>query len=86
MLIMGILYASNSVHATYGIARWVVIVMIFLFAIIFSATWAIGFRVYVSEIQSPKTRAGAASLSLTANWVRFVALFRSSRSLTFRRQ
>ena len=31
-------------------------------------TWAVGFRVYVSEIQSPKTRAGATSLALSANW------------------
>ena len=27
---------------------------------------------YVSEIQSPKTRAGAASLSLSANWVSYL--------------
>jgi hypothetical protein len=69
MVIMGSLYASGSVHATHGPARWVVVVMIYLFAVIFSATWAVGFRVYVSEIQPPKTRAGAASLALSANWV-----------------
>ncbi|KAL3417120.1 hypothetical protein PVAG01_11120 [Phlyctema vagabunda] len=69
MLTIGSLYASGSVHASHGSARWVVIVMIYLFAIIFSATWAVGFRVYVSEIQPNKTRAGATSLSLSANWI-----------------
>ena len=66
---MGSLYAAGAVHADHGAARWVVIVMIFLFALVFSGTWAVCFRVYVSEIQSPKTRAGAASLALSANWV-----------------
>jgi uncharacterized membrane protein len=68
MLIMGSIYASGNGS---GPARWVVIIMIYLFAIVFSATWAVGFRVYVFEIQPPKTRAGAASLSLSANWVSF---------------
>lgn len=36
---------------------------------IFCGTWALSFRVYVSEIQSAKTRAGATSLSLSANWL-----------------
>jgi hypothetical protein len=66
MLVMGSIYASG--HGS-GPARWVVVVMIYLFAMVFSATWAVGFRVYVSEIQPAKTRAGAASLSLSANWV-----------------
>jgi Sugar (and other) transporter len=69
MFIMGSLYAAGAVHADRGAARWVVIVMIYLFALVFSGTWAVCFRVYVSEIQSPKTRAGAASLALSANWV-----------------
>jgi len=81
MLVIGALYASDSVHPTHGVGRWVVIVMIYLFALIFSATWAIGFRVYVSEIQPAKTRAGAASLSLTANWV--CSILRNVALLTF---
>ena len=71
---MGSLYAAGAVHADHGAARWVVIVMIYLFALIFSGTWGVCFRVYVSEIQSPKTRAGAASLALSANWVRSPSL------------
>ncbi|ESZ92472.1 hypothetical protein SBOR_7135 [Sclerotinia borealis F-4128] len=69
MFIIASLYASNSVHSSSGVGRWIVIICIYLFAIIFSATWAVSFRVYVSEIQSAKTRAGATSLSLSANWV-----------------
>lgn len=69
MFIIGSLYASNSVHADSGPARWVVIVLIYIFALVFSGTWGVTFRVYVSEIQSPKTRAGASSLALSANWM-----------------
>lgn len=69
MFVMGALYASNSVHASSGVGRYVVIAMIYLFAMAFSATWGVSFRVYISEIQSAKTRAGAASLSLSANWI-----------------
>lgn len=72
MITIGSLYASNSVHAHRGAGRWAVIVLIYIFAITFSATWAVSFRVYVSEIQSPETRAGASSLALSANWVGFL--------------
>ncbi|KAB2574522.1 High-affinity glucose transporter ght2 [Lasiodiplodia theobromae] len=68
MVLIGSLYASNSVHGDHGAARWVVMVSIYVFAIIFSASWAIGFRVYASEIQPPKTRASASSLAQSANW------------------
>jgi MFS family permease len=40
MLLIGILYASNSVHP-YGTARWVVIVLVFVFGLTYSATWGI---------------------------------------------
>ncbi|KAK0113587.1 hypothetical protein ONS96_014443 [Cadophora gregata f. sp. sojae] len=69
MFVMGALYASGSVHSDRGTARWVVVVLIYVFAMVFSGTWGVCFRVYVSEIQSPKTRAGASSLALSANWV-----------------
>jgi hypothetical protein len=36
MALMGLLYASNSVHANYGIGRWVVIVTIYIFAITYA--------------------------------------------------
>jgi hypothetical protein len=40
MLLMGMLYATNSVHADYGIGRWVVIVTIYVSAV----TYAMGIQ------------------------------------------
>ncbi|KAL1626920.1 hypothetical protein SLS54_002458 [Diplodia seriata] len=68
MVLIGSLYASNSVHGDHGAARWVVIVAIYVFAIIFSGSWAIAFKVYASEIQPPQTRASASSLAQSSNW------------------
>ena len=70
MILIGSLYASHSVYGSYGAGRWVVIVMIYLFAIFFSITWAVGIKVYASEIQPPETRAAATSLAYSSNWVR----------------
>ncbi|KAI4259350.1 MAG: hypothetical protein L6R42_004602 [Xanthoria sp. 1 TBL-2021] len=69
MLLIGSLYASGSVHEHQGAARWIVIVTIYLFTISYSTTWSVGFKLYVSEIQPPQTRAAASSLAQSANWV-----------------
>jgi hypothetical protein len=69
MVIMGTMYASGSVHPESGAGRWVVIVMIFVFAVIFSITWAICIKIYASEIQPQHTRGPATSLGQSANWV-----------------
>lgn len=68
----------GSVHPTHGAARWVVVVMIYVFAIAYSGGWAVGFQVYISEIQPAKTRATASSLSRSSNWVSLI----SSRART----
>ena len=47
----------------------VVLVAIYIFVIVYSATWSIAFQIYSSEIQPPKTRAAASSLAQSANWV-----------------
>ena len=91
MTLMGLLYATNSVHATYGGARWVVIITIFVFAIVYSMTWAIGMKLFASEIQPVATRATATSLAQAANCITnfFVAfitpvlLARSSSGIYF---
>jgi MFS family permease len=70
MLLIGSLYASSSVHGDHGAARWVVVVLIYLFAMTFCSTWGISIRIYASEIQPSKTRAPAANLAQSANWVR----------------
>ncbi len=70
MMIMGSLYAAGQVHVDSGAGRWVVIVSIYLFAIVFSGTWAIGFRTFLVESMPRKTRSSASSLAQSANWVR----------------
>jgi len=71
MLLIGSLYAANAVHSNEGIARWVVIVSIYLFALVYCSTWAITMRVYASEIQPMRTRASASSLAQSSNWVSY---------------
>jgi len=72
MTIIGALYASNSVHA-YGPARWVVVVLIFVFALTYCATWAVVGKLYAAEIQPTRTRATASAiaqgLNFFMNWV-----------------
>ena len=77
MYIIGSLYASNSVHST-GPARWVVIVSIFAFAVIYAATWAILGKIYASEIQPIETRASGNSV---AQGLTFVSLTSRSRTI-----
>lgn len=74
MVTIGSLYASDSVHADYGAARWAVVVLIYIFSMTYAASWAVGIKVYTSEIQPPKTRAAASSLAYSSNWVRFVTV------------
>jgi MFS family permease len=61
MFIIGSLYATNSVHAHSGAGRWVVIVLIFAFALSYVATWGVVGKIYASEIQPARTRAAANS-------------------------
>ncbi|MCJ1458550.1 hypothetical protein MMC28_008923 [Mycoblastus sanguinarius] len=68
MFLIGGLYAGNAVHGTFGAGRWVVIVSIYIFAVIFSVSWAIGIRIYAAEIQPQRTRASATSLAHGSNW------------------
>lgn len=69
MFLIGGLYAGNAVHGTFGAGRWVVIVSIYVFAVIFSTSWAVGIRIYAAEIQPQQTRASATSLAHGSNWV-----------------
>jgi sugar porter (SP) family MFS transporter len=69
MVIMGSLYAAGAVHGDHGVGRWVVIVCIYLFALVFSCTWAVGIRTFLIESQPRKTRSSAASLGQGSNWV-----------------
>ena len=70
MFLIGCLYAAGKVYAHHGAARWVVIVSVYLWACIFSATWALGLRMYLIESLPRKTRSSGASLAQASNWVR----------------
>lgn len=69
MIVIGALYAANTVFADRGAGRWVVVVCIFLFTFVYSATWAVSISIYASEVQPLKTRAAASSLGRSGNWV-----------------
>lgn len=91
MALIGSLYASESVHESYGAGRWVVVVMIYLFTVCYCMSkpvvkllqsfgpsltspfqaWAVGVKVFASEIQPVATRATATSLAQSANCVSF---------------
>ncbi|KAI0124164.1 general substrate transporter [Xylariales sp. AK1849] len=72
MLLIGTLYASGVVHP-YGVARWVVIVSVFVFGLTYCATWGIVGKIYASEIQPSNTRAAAncvaQGLGFFTNWL-----------------
>jgi hypothetical protein len=68
MFLIGALYASGSVHASFGAGRWVVIVTIYIFAVIYALTWGVGIKIYAAEIQPQRTRASATSLAHGSNW------------------
>lgn len=69
MLVIGGLYAGNAVHSDSGAGRWVVIVSIYIFAALFSITWAVGIKIYVAESQPQRTRASATNLAQGSNWI-----------------
>ncbi|KAI9152040.1 Sugar transport protein MST8 [Paramyrothecium foliicola] len=72
MFLIGSMYASESVHA-YGTGRWVVVISVYLFGIVYCLTWGIFAKIYASEIQPGHTRAAANSigmaLSFFTNWL-----------------
>ncbi|KAK0377180.1 hypothetical protein CLIM01_05434 [Colletotrichum limetticola] len=69
MLLMGSLFVAGEVHAETGAGKWVVIVSIYLFAIVYSVTWAIGFRTFMVESLPSRTRSSASSLAQSSNWL-----------------
>ena len=69
MFLMGSLYAGDMVHETYGAGRWVVIVSIYLFTVIFCISWAVGIKIFVAESQPQRTRASATGVAHGSNWV-----------------
>lgn len=69
MFLMGSLYAGHAVRPDAGPGRWVVIVCIYVFAVLYCVSWAVGIKVYAAEIQPPATRASATSIAHGSNWL-----------------
>ncbi|KAL9120502.1 MAG: hypothetical protein Q9187_002945, partial [Circinaria calcarea] len=46
MFLMGGLYAGNAVYSSFGAGRWVVIISIYIFIVIYSISWAVGIKIY----------------------------------------
>ncbi|KAJ5641789.1 hypothetical protein N7490_005789 [Penicillium lividum] len=69
MFVIGSLYAGGAVHITTGAGRWVVIVFIYLFAVIFSMTWAVSVKVFAAEVNPQRCRAATATLAHSSNWL-----------------
>lgn len=68
MFLIGGLYAGNAVYNSTGAGRWVVIVCIYIFAVIYSLSRAVGIAIYAAEIQPQRTCASATSLAHGINW------------------
>lgn len=68
MFLIGTMYAADAVHITGG-GRWVVIISIFIFAMGYSATWALVGKLYASEIQPSHTRASANAVASGLSFV-----------------
>lgn len=74
MAVVGTLYASNSVVNDGGVASWVVIVLIFVFALAYVSTWGIVGKIYASEIQPAHNRATANALAQSLIFVSYFIL------------
>ena len=68
MLLIGALYAAGAVHST-GAARWVVIVAVYVYVVLYCVSWSISCKVYAAEVQPQRTRASATNLAHGGNWI-----------------
>lgn len=79
MLVIGSLYASNNVIRGKGAGRWVIIVLIFVFALAYVSTWGIVGKISASEIQPAHNRATANALAQALNFVSYADTARRER-------
>ncbi len=84
MFLIGSLYAAGAVKAE-GAAKWVVIVSVFLFGMVFCGTWAIVGKIYASEIMPGNTRAAGNSVGMAFSFVSIFLILPRGRDhlLTF---
>ncbi|EJP66154.1 H(+)-myo-inositol cotransporter [Beauveria bassiana ARSEF 2860] len=68
MFLIGGMYAGDNVHVQ-GAGRWVVVIAIYFFIVIYCISWAIGMKIYAAEIQPQLTRASATNIAHGSNWL-----------------
>ncbi|GAA6022959.1 hypothetical protein JCM11491_005483 [Sporobolomyces phaffii] len=64
-LLLGTMYASGAARTPAG--KWVVIILIELFAVSFSSGWSLITKLYTAEIQPSRTRSAASSVGQGCN-------------------
>ena len=69
MYIIGSIYAVKNTLDGGDAGRWVVVVCIFLFTMVYVSTWGTVGKIYVSEIQPATTRGAANSVAQGVNFV-----------------
>lgn len=80
MVLIGALYAAYPrAEEMPQAAKWTVVVMIYLYAVVFTSTWALVFRMYMIESLPRRSRSSGSALAQASNWVSlFFSLFLSS--------
>ncbi|RYP48868.1 hypothetical protein DL769_011153 [Monosporascus sp. CRB-8-3] len=63
MFLIAGLYTGDTVHENVGAGRWIVIVAIYIYIVIFCISWAIHVKVFAAEIQPKRTRATATGMA-----------------------
>ncbi|QRV90119.1 Sugar (and other) transporter [Ceratobasidium sp. AG-Ba] len=71
MLAIGSLYAAGAQN---GEGRWAIIVLIYVSVFLFSTTWAVSFKIFITEIQPMRARATVSSLAHSSNWLANLAV------------
>ncbi|KAG8738976.1 hypothetical protein FRC10_006308 [Ceratobasidium sp. 414] len=71
MIAIGSLYAAGAQN---GQGRWAIIVFIYVFVVAFSITWAVSFKIFITEIQPMRARATVSSLAHSSNWLANLAV------------
>ncbi|KAJ6096922.1 Major facilitator superfamily domain general substrate transporter [Penicillium sp. IBT 16267x] len=61
--------SGNAVHTSTGAGRWVVIIFIYVFAVIYSMTWGVSVKIFAAEVNPQRCRAATATLAHSSNWL-----------------
>ncbi|KAJ1335048.1 MFS transporter SP family sugar:H+ symporter [Microdochium nivale] len=71
MILIGSLYAAyiGEGRVMPQAAKWTVVVAIYLYAVVFTSTWALVFRMYMIESLPRRSRSSGSALAQASNWL-----------------